>query len=111
MFLSNSSHSVFCSITLINFSFSFSVFISPIFFSPLCNITAPIKSVDLVFIECNIYNAENLDNFNFIESDSKLIPISLIDNDKKEVIQIVDSDYCFSFPFIFNDDMKEFFNE
>jgi hypothetical protein len=91
-------------------SYSQPFFLKSEFFSPLVTLSPRITSVKISFIECNISDAEDLDQFNFIQNDKKIVPICLINNDAEEkVVQILDSDYCFSFPFFFNESMKENF--
>lgn len=94
---------------------------SPLFvldatFSPLVHYNPPIENVNIKYIECDIEKAEDDDIFNFFinnettsEDTIKLIPIALINNSNKEIIQILDIDYCFSFPCLFSQSLSKNF--
>jgi hypothetical protein len=83
-----------------------------IFFTPLVNMAAPIKNVTIRFVELatDLQESENLESLNFIVSNHKLVPIAYVDlSATKKVEQLLDKDYFFCFPFLFDSALKESF--
>ncbi len=82
-----------------------------VLFSPLINISFPIKKVSINFLAIgDLAEMEVDDRFNFIVDNHKWVAIAYINpNSTPKVEQILDSDYIFNFPFYYKNDLKEDF--